>query len=186
MAEKETEVQRLAKKYQAIREDQMRRGQLADKRHAKIEKTPYEDSGRGDRMRQRDLRRANKPTDDLQAGRELAPIASQDEGFLQDVFTRVYQGDDDFMPNYEEQVLAQRGRASERDAAAFARANAGLDPTTGEYTAGGRQIRRPIDHSVQGVSRLRVYPGNRLSQEELDKIPEGSQSEWGTRAPLKK
>jgi hypothetical protein len=170
----------------AIRADQMRRGKLADRRHAKIDSTEYEDSGRGDRKRERDLRRANEPTDALQSGRELAPVASQGEGFLHDVDTRVYQGDSDFMPNYKNQVLAQRDRASERDAAAFARANAGLDPTTGEYTASGQQIRRPIDHSVRGVSKFRTYPGRRLTQEELDAAPAGSQSEWGTRAPLKK
>lgn len=165
--------------------DQMRRGKLADKRHAKIANTDYEESGRGDRKRERDIRRANEPTDDLQSGRELAPITSQDEGFLNSVETRVYQGDDAFMPNYEQQVLAQRSRASERDAAAFARANAGLDPTTGEYTAKDRQIRRPVDYSVQGVSKFKTYPGRKLTQEELDAAPAGSQSEWGTRAPVK-
>jgi hypothetical protein len=168
------------RKLEKTQADQMRRGAIADKRHAKIaEKSENEDYRYSD-QRERDLDRANMPTSSLQRGTEKAPITSKGEGYLFDVETEVYQGDGPFLPAYKGQVLQQRAGATEKDTAAFARANQGLDPTTDTYDVNGRPIRRPAE------SGYKTYPGHRLFSGEIDNAAPGSQSEWGTRAPLKK
>lgn len=154
-----------------IRRDQLRRGKIGDKRHEELDEL---DLGMYDPRRRKLLDRANAPTIDMQLLREKTPVTSSKEGFIFDHKTSVYQGDGPFVPNFQRQVLDQRETASDKDAAAFARANAGLDPIVWNVEARDRHY-----------SPYRSYPGAPLKEYEKAKLA-GGQSEWGTRAELKK